>query len=168
MRFSALDLGDEADEMLERIAESVELMARLITDLLTWARVQHEAPKVLPMEASAALRQALRNLDAEIREAGAEVICDQLPQVVADPTRVMQVFQNLVGNALKYRGADVPRVRVTGVVQGDAAVFHVSDNGIGMSAEAVERVFQPFHQEAATPSVGLGLAPDRLKRRRSV
>jgi light-regulated signal transduction histidine kinase (bacteriophytochrome) len=101
------------------------------------------------------------NLRAAIEEAGAAVTWDALPTVLADDTQLTQLFQNLIGNALKFRSASVPRVHVFASSQDAAWHFMVRDNGIGIEPQYFERIFMVFqrlHNKAEYPGTGIGLA----------
>jgi light-regulated signal transduction histidine kinase (bacteriophytochrome) len=114
-----------------------------------------------PTDADAVLRVALENLQAAIRDAGAEVTHDPLPTVWADATQLIQVFQNLIGNAIKFHGDAPPRVRVSATLNGDDWVFAVADNGIGIDPQYFDRIFvifQRLHSGDRYPGTGIGLA----------
>jgi len=164
--------------------DGAKRMQRLITDLLEYSRVTTRSQPPEPTDANAALDAALWNLSLTIAEAGATVTHDLLPTVLADGTQLMQLFQNLIGNALKFHGDQPPAVHVsarqTFEVSGAQAagetsmaerasfvgrpssfVFAVRDNGIGIAPEYHERifgVFQRLHTREAYPGTGIGLA----------
>jgi len=111
------------------------------------------------LDAVEALRAALSNLSAEIAAAGARVEVGELPRVVADPTRLTQVFQNLVGNAIKHRGERAPVVSVRSAELNGSVRIEVEDNGPGIPPDAATRVFEPFLQLGEdVRGSGLGLA----------
>jgi light-regulated signal transduction histidine kinase (bacteriophytochrome) len=136
-------------------------MSTLIHDLLKYSRVGTTGGDFEPASAAAALERALSNLRSAIDESGAVVTSDSLPQVVADPTQMSQLLQNLVGNAIKFRRREPPRIHVA-AVRGDGEwTFSVRDNGIGVPVEHRERIFQVFqrlHTRAEYPGTGIGLA----------
>jgi light-regulated signal transduction histidine kinase (bacteriophytochrome) len=111
--------------------------------------------------AQRALDIALANLRMTIAETGAEIVHDELPGVMADPTQLSQLFQNLIGNALKFRGECPPKISVTVERLADAWKFSVCDNGIGIEPQYFERiffVFQRLHTRREYPGTGIGLS----------
>jgi light-regulated signal transduction histidine kinase (bacteriophytochrome) len=109
---------------------------------------------------SAAVEQALAHLTSVLRESGAQVTCDDLPVVAADAAQLCDVFQNLIENAIKYRGGRPPRVHVSARRQGTEWVFGVRDNGVGIAAEYHGRIFglfQRLHTQEEIPGTGIGL-----------
>jgi light-regulated signal transduction histidine kinase (bacteriophytochrome) len=109
-----------------------------------------------------ALQQALRNLSLTIQESAAIVTHDALPTIVMDETQLVQVFQNLIGNAIKYRGAEPPRVHLSAIRSGgDEWIFSVRDNGMGMEDKYFQRIFvlfQRLHGRQEFAGTGIGLA----------
>jgi signal transduction histidine kinase len=154
-------LDQDAKEFIAFAVDGASRMQRLIQDLLAYSRVGTRGAGFAPTDADAALRAALGNLQAAIRETGAEVIHDPLPSVWADATQLTQVFQNLIGNAIKFHGDAPPRVRVSATPNGDDWVFAVADNGIGIDPQYCDRVFvifQRLHSGDRYPGTGIGLA----------
>jgi len=160
-------LDRDADEFIAFAMDGAKRMQRLIDDLLEYSRVATRGQPPAPTDAAAALGEALWNLTLAIEEAGATVTHDPLPTVLADPIQLMQLFQNLVGNALKFRGSEPPRVHVSARATFEVSetskvwVFAVRDNGIGIAPENFERifgVFQRLHSQTEYPGSGIGLA----------
>jgi light-regulated signal transduction histidine kinase (bacteriophytochrome) len=155
-------LDADADEFIHFAVDGVNRMQRLIQDLLTYSRVGTRGHEFKPLDAGQALNKALANLKALVDETGATlVIQGKLPQVMADETQLTQLFQNLVGNALKFRGQTPPRVLVEAVLQGAEWRFTVEDNGIGIEPQYFERIFvifQRLHGKEEYPGTGIGLA----------
>ena len=160
-------LDRDADEFIAFAMDGAKRMQRLIDDLLEYSRVATRGQPPAPTDAAAALDEALWNLTLAIEEAGATVTHDPLPTVLADPIQLMQLFQNLVGNALKFRGSEPPRVHVSARATFEVSetskvwVFAVRDNGIGIAPENFERifgVFQRLHSQTEYPGSGIGLA----------
>ena len=115
----------------------------------------------MPVDFPAVVAEALANLQAAIEQGQAVVTVHDLPRVAADPRQMVQLFQNLVSNAVKFRGAAPPRVQVSAVEAEDAWVFAVMDNGIGIDPEALDRIFgmfQRLHAPGEYPGTGIGLA----------
>jgi len=113
-----------------------------------------------PTPLNVALRTALARLDEEIRGNEATVAHDELPRVSGDPDRLIQVFENLIRNALQYRGEASPRIGITAEKRGDGWLFSVRDNGPGIEADCLETIFKPFERLHGKrhPGPGLGLA----------
>ena len=154
-------LGADAKKYIDFASDGAKRMQTLINDLLAYSRVGTQAQELQPTDAGAALRQALDNLRAGIEETAAEIAHGQLPTVRADGTQLVQLFQNLVGNALKFRGKAPPKVHVDAVRKLDHWLFSVRDNGIGMDPEYRDRIFlifQRLHARNEYPGTGIGLA----------
>jgi light-regulated signal transduction histidine kinase (bacteriophytochrome) len=135
-------------------------MQRLIRDLLAYARVSSQAKPLQPTDASDVLRSVMATMQAPIQSTGAAVICPGLPTVMADEGQLAQVFQNLIGNALKFHSDAPPRIEIGASESGDAWQFSVSDNGIGIAKENSARIFQMFqrlHTREEYEGSGIGL-----------
>ncbi len=136
-------------------------MKQLIEDLLTYSRVGTRSREFHPIAIESALRRALMNLKSSIDESSASVSYDALPTLEADELQLTQLFQNLIGNALKFRSASVPRIHVEVTQLENAFQFAVRDNGIGIDAQYFERIFMVFqrlHNKGEYPGTGIGLA----------
>ena len=161
-------LDADADEFIDFAVDGANRMQRLIQDLLAYSRVGTRGGAFEPVDSGEVLDAALRDLGHRIEETGAVVTRGDLPAVLADPSQVRQVFQNLVSNALKYRGEEAPRVHVSATWEaaphgdgGDWWRIAVRDNGIGIAPEYAERifvVFQRLHTQAEYSGTGVGLA----------
>ncbi|CAA7616902.1 PAS domain S-box protein [Magnetospirillum sp. SS-4] len=155
-------LDKEADEYIGFAVDGARRMHRLITDLLTYSRVSTHGERFLPVDMNAPLATALGNLNVAIAESGARVTFDRLPAIEVDEAQMVSLFQNLVGNALKYRGTGIaPRIHVGVEAKGDDWLFSVRDNGIGIAAEHFERIFvifQRLHLRDEYDGTGVGLA----------
>lgn len=155
-------LSPEASEFIAYAVDGVGRMRVLIHDLLTYSRVGTHGKAFVPSHSSAIVDRALTNLQVSIQEAGAVVTHDELPTVVADPLQLGQVFQNLIGNAIKYRRKDVPvKIHVSVAQQDHAWGFSIRDNGIGIDPRYAERIFvifQRLHTADEYPGTGIGLA----------
>ena len=136
-------------------------MQTLINDLLAYSRIGRRGEPIQPTEIEAALKAAQENLSAAIQELGASITNENLPMVRADPTQLTQLFQNLIGNALKFKSESPPQIHV-GVSDGEAFwQFSVQDNGIGIEPQYFERIFQVFqrlHTRREYKGTGIGLA----------
>jgi PAS domain S-box-containing protein len=154
-------LDDKAQSYIHYAVDGAMRMQRLINDLLTYSRVNTQGGPPEPTDSHAALGEALGNLATAIEENLAIVTNDDLPVVSADATQLQQVFQNLIGNAIKFRGKDSPHVHVTALREGGEWLFSVKDNGIGIDAQHAERlfvIFQRLHTRQEYPGTGIGLA----------
>ncbi|MDW7711908.1 MAG: ATP-binding protein [Deferrisomatales bacterium] len=154
-------LGPDGLAYLDQAARGAERMETLICDLLSYSKVGRGGQEPVPVEAGTALEEALANLAAEIEACGARVTHDPLPAVPGHPTELVQLFQNLVGNALKFRGGEPPRVHVGVEEHPGEWVFAVRDNGIGIDPADRERIFRLFERlwgASEYPGTGIGLA----------
>jgi signal transduction histidine kinase len=154
-------LDERADRFLQGISEGSERMRALIDDLLAYSRAGRQELELEPVDTDALVAAVVYDLSAAVRDAGAEVRRHALPELVADYAGLRVVFQNLISNALKFRGdappvIDVSAERVDGVWR-----FAVADNGIGVDPEHEERIFRMFqrlHTREEYPGTGIGLA----------
>ena len=159
-RFGERFDGDSR-EFMGYIVDGAARMKQLIEDLLAYSRVGTRSKDFQEVSVEDALRRAVSNLRAAIQETGAAVSWDALPSVMADDTQITQLFQNLIGNALKFRSASVPRIHVFVSAKEGHWHFMVRDNGIGIEAQYFERIFMVFqrlHNKAEYPGTGIGLA----------
>ncbi len=154
-------LDADADDFIHFAVDGAERMRQLIQDLLAFSRVGTRGGELVPTESRAALTRALENLQVLIDETDARVIFDEMPEVNADPGQLELVFQNLIGNAIKYRGEDRPKVTVSAVAQEGHWLFGVRDNGIGFEQKFADRIFGVFQRlqtRSEYPGTGIGLA----------
>jgi PAS domain S-box-containing protein len=155
-------LDERAEEFITHAVDGTKRMQALITDLLQYSRVGTHTHPFAPTDCAELMKDVLANLSVAIEESGVVITCDPLPTVVADESQLAQVFQNLIGNALKFRAEDrKPAVRVSVRKDGSDWIFGVADNGIGIEPQYFERVFRVFqrlHTRARYPGTGIGLA----------
>jgi signal transduction histidine kinase len=154
-------LDADADEFIGFAVDGAKRMETLIKDLLDYSRVSTRGLPPAETDCAPVFEQAVANLRAAIEESGARVTCRRLPVVRADASQLALLFQNLIGNALKFRGDRPPRVHVAARRERGAWVFSVRDNGIGIDPRHHERifaVFQRLHTRAEYPGTGIGLA----------
>jgi PAS domain S-box-containing protein len=154
-------LDDDAREFIGYAVDGVTRMQSLIADLLSFSRVGSRGGAFEPVALDRVLERALANLEAAVEESGAAVTADPLPTVPGDPVQLGQLLQNLVGNAVKFRGEAAPRVHVSARRAGGEWRIGVRDNGIGIEPEYMERIFvifQRLHGRAEYPGTGIGLA----------
>jgi PAS domain S-box-containing protein len=151
----------DAKEFMHYVVDGAARMKQLIEDLLAYSRVGTKGKEFREIELEAALKRAVTNLRAAIEESGAQVTWDPLPRLSGDDGQLAQVFQNLIGNALKFRGAQAPRVHVSCSDQANQYELIVADNGIGIEPQYFERIFMVFqrlHTKGDYPGTGIGLA----------
>lgn len=154
-------LDERAEEFITHAVDGTKRMQSLIMDLLAYSRVSTHAHAFERVECEAVLEEALANLTVAIGESGAVVAHDPLPVVQADGAQLAQLFQNLIGNALKFRADRRPEIRLAVRPAVDGWLFSVADNGIGIEAQYFERVFRVFqrlHTRTRYPGTGIGLA----------
>jgi light-regulated signal transduction histidine kinase (bacteriophytochrome) len=136
-------------------------MQALINDLLAYARIGTRGKPFLSTDSDRAAHEAIANLQAAAEDCGAQIACDHLPVLRADAFQLVQLFQNLIANAIKFRSDKPPVVQVRAEKLDRIWVFHVSDNGIGIEKQYYEhifRLFQRLHTRTAYPGTGIGLA----------
>ncbi|HSB33656.1 MAG TPA: ATP-binding protein [Nitrospirota bacterium] len=182
--------GDRLDingrKFLSYIMEGTDRMKRLIEDLLAYARVTTKARPLAPVDCAAVVEAAVSNLRSAIGESGARVTASGLPVVSGDETQLLQLFQNLIGNAINYRSTAPPEIRISAhplsgtpeekageagrvpdagdgrSCAGGGWLFSVADNGIGIERRHFEKIFQLFQrvhpEDSASPGTGIGLA----------
>jgi PAS domain S-box-containing protein len=155
-------LDSDADEFIAFAVDGAARMQRLIQDLLAYSRVGTKGQELIDTSSEEALGQALINLRGSIEASGALVTHDPLPAVLADEMQLIQLFQNLVGNAIKYQSSGVPLVHVSAAKNGGAKwTFKIKDNGLGIDPQYFERIFgmfQRLHKREEFAGTGIGLA----------
>lgn len=155
------ELDQKADNYIGFIVDGAKRMQVLINDLLTYSRVGTRGKPLGPTDCEAVLKGALTNLQVAIRESGAIVTQDPLPTVMGDEGQLGQLFQNLIGNGIKYRNGGAPQIHVSSRQEGTDWLFSVKDNGIGIDPQYAERIFiifQRLHTRQEYPGTGIGLA----------
>ena len=153
--------GGEEEHLLSMSVESLERLRRLMEDILSYSEVANAPQQRTPVPLEEPLRIALLNLEHHIKESAAEVTYGPLPEVPADRTQMVMVFQNLIGNAIKYRKTgQVPRIRIEGVREEAFWKMSVSDNGEGFESAYAGNIFEPFKRLHGkdVPGSGIGLA----------
>jgi signal transduction histidine kinase len=152
--------GPEFEQILDFLVNGARNLDSLVDGIENYAlalRVQGGSSQSLP--AAVLLRGVLLKLAAEIRGIGAEITYDDLPRVTGDPDRLMQVLENLLRNALQHSGDAAPRIHISAREQAGEWIFAVHDDGSGLEAEDLERIFRPFERlRSEHGGVGLGLA----------
>jgi PAS domain S-box-containing protein len=155
-------LDSDADEFIAFAVDGATRMQRLIQDLLAYSRVGTKGKELRETSSEETLGQAIMNLRGAIQESGALVTHDPLPPVMADERQLIQLFQNLVGNAIKYQSPGVPKVHISAAKNGGKQwTFSVQDNGLGIDPQYFERIFgmfQRLHKREEFAGTGIGLA----------
>jgi chemotaxis family two-component system sensor kinase Cph1 len=154
-------LDQDADEFIGFIVSGTKRMQQIINDLLAYSRVdtRREPPNIMKIED--AIQRAMQNINYVLEESGGTVIYDEMPSIIADETQMTQLFQNIIGNALKFHGEEAPRVEISAARKEDDWIFSVRDNGIGIDPQYKDRIFEIFqrlHTCEEYPGTGIGLA----------
>jgi PAS domain S-box-containing protein len=154
-------LDQDAKDYIEFAVNGANRMQKLINDLLLYSRVTTRGASPVPEDMNVVLGEAVANLQIAIRETGAIVTNDDLPMVMADHTQLIQVFQNLIGNAVKFHGENPSRIHISAEKTGSDWKISVKDNGIGIEQQYFERIFlifQRLHGVEKYEGTGIGLA----------
>ena len=152
----------DADEFIEYIASGAQRMKDMIQGLLDYSQVGTQKRKFTEFDSQEALNNALINLHSSIEECNAEITHDKLPAITADKNQISRVFQNFIGNALKFRKEGIqPKIHISAKKEKDEYVFSVSDNGIGLEEQYKDHIFEIFkrlHSIGEYQGTGIGLA----------
>ncbi|HEY9847297.1 MAG TPA: GAF domain-containing protein, partial [Candidatus Caenarcaniphilales bacterium] len=154
-------LDQAADEFITYAVDGASRMRTLINDLLTYSRVGKQAKPFELTDCTAIVNRTITTLKLAIAESNARVIYKLLPTVMADPTQLTQLFQNLIGNAIKFRSQGPPEIVIEAERQEHGWLFSVQDNGIGLDSLYAERIFllfQRLHSRSEYTGTGIGLA----------
>lgn len=154
-------LDEDAKEFINFAVDGAKRMQGLINALLMYSRVGTRSKPFEEVDADKLVRQVLSDLVFKIEETKAEINIAQLPKVYADPTQLGQVFQNLIGNAIKFHGENNPKIEISFKDNQDSIQFTIKDNGIGIEEEYRERIFMVFqrlHTRQEYEGTGIGLA----------
>jgi light-regulated signal transduction histidine kinase (bacteriophytochrome) len=153
-------LDEDADEFIDYAVDGANRMEALLNDLLAYSRVSTRGQPHSPTDMDAVFDTARANLRVSIEESGAEITADSLPTVMGDESQIVQLFQNLIDNAIKFRSTDTPRVHVGAEKKDGEWLFSARDNGIGIEEQYLERIFvifQRLHSRTEYPGTGIGL-----------
>ncbi len=154
-------LDSDADQFIAFAVEGASRMQRLIQDLLAYSRVVTRGKDLLDTSSEEAFQQAIINLHSIIEESGAQITHDSLPSVLADDAQLTQVFQNLIENAIKYKGPGIPKAHIYASGGAEKWIFSVQDNGMGIEPQYFEKIFgmfQQLHSREKFGGTGVGLA----------
>jgi signal transduction histidine kinase len=154
-------LSSDADQLIHYAVDGSQRMKNLIADLLKYSRLATRSQPFEPVSVEHVVNRSILNLKSLIEQKGTAIICDQLPTVGGDSTQLLQLFQNLIGNAVKFGRAESPKVHVSARKNDNEWVFSVKDNGIGIDERHFERIFVIFQQlnkRGSYGGTGMGLA----------
>jgi light-regulated signal transduction histidine kinase (bacteriophytochrome) len=154
-------LDSDAQDFINYAVDGANRMQTLISDLLTYSRVATQGKSLALTDSDALLNRVLEGLKIVIEESGAVISRGPLPVVLADPQQLGQLFQNLLANAIKFRGEGPPRIHISAERKDSDWKISVRDNGIGISPEHAGRIFvifQRLHTKTEYPGTGIGLA----------
>jgi len=154
-------LDQDADDFIAYIVDAASRMQKLISDLLAYSRIGYRDASVTEVDSNEILRNVVEDLALTIESSWAKITSDRLPVLRAYETSLTQLFQNLIGNSLKFRRAEDPRVHISAEKKGTQWIFSVRDNGIGIEPEYHQRIFMIFqrlHGRDKFPGTGIGLA----------
>jgi light-regulated signal transduction histidine kinase (bacteriophytochrome) len=155
-------LDETGREYIRFAVEGAQRMARLVSDLLAYARIGSRPPSLGPLSCAEVVDLALSGLRTRIEECDAEIVIGSpLPELLGDPTQLVQVFQNLLENALKFRSGRRPKIVIGAERSGRHWLIRIEDNGIGIEARFFSRIFDLFqrlHGQDEYPGTGMGLA----------
>jgi light-regulated signal transduction histidine kinase (bacteriophytochrome) len=154
-------IDDEAQHYIDFAVDGGSRMRHLIDDLLEYSRVETKGKGFVPVDMNKLVARTLAIVKDPAEKSGADIIVDSLPTIVADESQMIQVMQNLIGNAIKFHGPERPMIHVTASIESGEWKFAVRDNGIGMDIKHSDRIFQMFqrlHTKEEYPGTGVGLA----------
>jgi DNA-binding response OmpR family regulator len=155
-------LDEQADNYIERIVNAAKRMKALVTSLLIYSRVNHDEQLAFQdVDFREVVSDALANLQSSIQDAGAEIFLGEAPIIVGDRVQLVQLVQNLIGNAIMYRSDQPPRIQIDVQREGELWAFSVRDNGLGIAPEHHQQIFEIFkrlHGRSRYPGTGIGLA----------
>ena len=154
-------LGQDGHDFLGFIISGMDRMNLLVADLQTYAEVANRRePARMACDLKVVLGDTVRHLEASILESQAQIICGDLPTVIANSRQIGRLFQNLISNAMKYRSGDPPRIEISSSLKGHEWVIRVTDNGIGLDMKYAKQIFGVFKRLHGrdVPGTGIGLA----------
>lgn len=154
-------LDADADEFISYAVNGAKRMQTLLHDLLEYSRVGTRGKPFSPVNCEHVVEQAMANLKIAIKECSASVSYDTLPTVIGDEGQLVRLFQNLIGNAIKFRKDEAPQVHITAQRRNNIVTFSIKDNGIGIDPQHSQSIFEIFrrlHTREEYPGTGMGLA----------
>lgn len=154
-------LDSDADEFIAYAVDGATRMRILINDLLAYSRLSTRGKEFEMTDCNAILQNTLANLQNAVEESGAKVTHDPLPTVMADDVQFIQLFQNLIGNAIKFQSKNLSLIHISAAKDDNKWVFSIRDNGIGIDRDYADRIFiifQRLHSRQEYPGTGIGLS----------
>jgi len=152
---------EEGDKILDFVVDGAKRMERLIQDLLAYSRVANQVKTFESLNCEEVIDRALSNLQLTIQETNAQITRDTLPIIFGDKTQLVQLFQNIIANGIKYQQEEAPIIHIGAETRQGQLLFSIKDNGIGINPQHQERVFQIFqrlHTRQEYSGTGIGLA----------
>ncbi|MEW6584640.1 MAG: ATP-binding protein [Nitrospirota bacterium] len=157
-------LDPDADEFIQYAVDGAKRLQNMINGLLEYSRVETSSESLEPVDCEKVLGDTLSNLKVAIEESGTVITHGPLPTVTADRSQILQLFQNLIGNAIKFRGREAPRIHISAGRKGNVWTFSVKDNGIGIEEQYKERIFDIFQRLHSRGYSGTGIGLSICKR----
>jgi PAS domain S-box-containing protein len=154
-------LGSDADEFIKFAVDGASRMQKMINDLLMYSRVETRGKPFVPTDCEVVLEKVITNLKVNIKERNAKITHNKLPVVIADESQLIQLFQNLISNAIKFCDKKQPLIHISAEKREKDWLFSVCDNGIGIDPRYADRIFEIFqrlHTSSEYPGTGIGLA----------
>ncbi len=156
-------LDDDANEFIGYAVDGAKRLDAMINDILIYSRVTNKERNLTLVDFNKVVKQVYVNLINSIEETNAEITYDFLPSLVTDEQLMIQLFQNLIGNSIKYRSQKPPKIHITANKEGNKYLFSIKDNGIGISPDHLKRIFTIFkrlhtHEEYEGTGIGLAIA----------
>ncbi len=154
-------LDKDANEFIEYAVDGAKRLDEMIKDILEYSRVTREKVELKKINVDEVLEETLTTLKVLIDENDALIITDHLPTIYADKQLMIQLFQNLIGNALKYHAQETPKIHISAKKERNHYLFSVKDNGIGISRKYLKQIFTIFkrlHTQNEYEGTGIGLA----------
>lgn len=156
------ELDEDGREFIDYAVDGADRMRQMINDLLAYSRINTEAQPLEPTDSNEILERVFNDLQLRIEETDATIETDDsLPTVMGDDNQLEHLFRNLISNAIKYSGDEPPHIEISTERQGDYWEFAVSDNGIGIESEQLDRIFEVFtrlESDEESSGTGIGLA----------
>lgn len=154
-------LDEDANEFIEFAVDGAKRLDNMTNDLLSYSRITSEKRHIKLVDFQQVLDEALQNLKIPIEETNAVITHDHLPTILGDAKLKVQLFQNIIGNALKYRSQETPKIHISAMKKKNNYIFSIKDNGIGMSKDHLKKIFtifQRLHTHDEYEGTGIGLA----------
>lgn len=152
-------LGDDGAELLQSVTEGAARMQNLVDDLLALSRIDTEGKDFAPVDSNEILHEAILGIEDVIDESDAAIHSDRLPVVIGDHSQLVQLWRNLISNAIKFRREEAPRIEISAEETEDSWIFSIEDNGIGIDPQELESIFVIFRRlHPELPGTGIGLS----------